>query len=174
MQISVQVTRAILLACCVVGFSGCGGESATTDTADSHADHDHGDAVQIDASAAGLNADDLISLNEKPIPDNLDDAVAELSKLSKTIADSINSGDIHDDHGPLHDVAGLLDGIKALAEKSSMKDDAKKAIASATDQLMDAYMDVDYRLHDSKKGKDYADVSDQIQKALATLESYAK
>ncbi|MGB7345467.1 MAG: hypothetical protein WBD20_14730, partial [Pirellulaceae bacterium] len=169
-----------------------GGDTATKDTTDSHADHDngdhdghdhdedghddhdHGDVKQIDASAAGLSTEDLISLNEKPIPDNYKDAVAELSTLSTKIADSIKSGDINDDHGPLHDVSGLLDGIAALAKKSSMDDDAKKAVAGAVDKLLDAYGDVDYRLHDAEKGKDYSDVAEDINAALKTLQSYAK
>lgn len=188
MKISSQITLAFLMTFCVVGFTGCGGETATTETetvdahddhdhdgdGHDHHDHDHGDAKQIDASAAGLSTDDLVSLDEKPLPDNYNDAVAELAKLSTTIAASIKSGDINDDHGPLHEVPRLLDGIAELGQKSSMDGDAKKAVGDAVETLLDAYGDVDYRLHDSEKGKDYSDVADEITAAVKTLQSYAK
>jgi len=196
MQVTFRFTKAILLGLCLVGFSGCGGDTATTETVDTeteaghdhedgdheghdheghdHEGHDHGDAKQIDASAMGLSTDDLVSLDEAPIPDNYNDAVAELATLSTKISDSIKSGAISDDHGPLHDMPRLLDGIASLGKKSSMDDDAKKAVSGAVESLMDAYTDVDYRLHDSKKGKDYADVADEINEAIKTLKSYAK
>ncbi len=186
-------TKTILLGFCLIGFSGCGGEAATETNAEGHSDHDHDDAghddhdhgdhaghdhgdhaTQIDASAAGLSTDDLVSLDEPPIPDNFSDAVAELATLSKTIAASIKSGDIKDDHGPLHNVGGLLDGIGALAKKSSMKDDVKKEVGAAVESLLDDFGDVDYRLHDAEKGKDYDDVADSIGAAIKTLQSHAK
>jgi hypothetical protein len=121
-----------------------------------------------------LSTDDLVSLDEPPIPGNYNDAVSELVELSETIAGSIKSGDIKDDHGPLHNISGLLDGIGALAKKSSMDGDAKKEIAAAVESLLDDYGDVDYRLHNAEKGKDYSDVADNIAAAIKTLQSHAK
>ncbi|QDT10152.1 hypothetical protein [Stieleria marina] len=202
-----QVTHAFLLGFCLVGFTGCGGDTATEPVAESHSehDHDHGDhdheghdhdehaghdheghdhdgdghddhatTKQIDASAAGLTTDDLVSLDEPPLPESYSAAVAELDKLSSKIAQQIKSGDIKDDHGALHGVSALLDGVDALANKSSMDSDAKEAIHQSVEKLLDAYGDVDYRLHDSSKGKDYSDVAEQIQSAIKTLQSYAK
>ena len=55
-----------------------------------------------------------------------------------------------------------------------MNDDAKKAVGSAVETLMDAFGEVDYRLHDPEKGKDYADVAEDISASIKTLQEYAK
>ena len=142
---------------------------------DAHAGHDHGDdAHQIDAKAAGLSTDDLVSLDEPPMPDNLNDAVKQLAKMSATIGDGFKNDKIDDAHGPLHDVANLLECIEGLAKESSLSDTDKDKASEAVEKLFDGYGAIDEKLHNEKKGKDYADVADSIDTAVKTLVSLTK
>ena len=137
-------------------------------------DHDHGEHEQIDASKAGLSADDLVTIDGPEIPDNFNDAVTAFGKMATQIGDGFKNNKIDDAHGPLHDVGNFLEGIEELAKKSSLDKAAKTKVSEAIDQLFDAYGAIDEKLHDAKKGKDYADVADDIEKAMKTLKSFVK
>ena len=137
-------------------------------------DHDHGDHGHIDAKDAGLSTDDLVSLDEPPLPDTYNEAVAKLVSLTATISEGFKNGKIDDAHGPLHDVSNLLEGIDTLASKSKMDDDTKKSVTKTIDSLFDSFGAVDLKLHNAKKGKDYADVADEITASIKTLQSFVK
>ena len=115
-------------------------------------DHDHGDHGHIDAKDAGLSTDDLVSLDEPPLPDTYNEAVAKLVSLTATISEGFKNGKIDDAHGPLHDVSNLLEGIDTLASKSKMDDDTKKSVTKTIDSLFDSFGAVDLKLHNAKKG----------------------
>ena len=88
----------------------------------------------------------------------------------KAIAEAFAAGKQDDAHGPLHDVGHLLGNTETLIENSDMDDDTKKKLSEAIEQLFTAYGAVDDKMHNSEKGKDYSDVSEQIENALSELQ----
>ena len=185
MRFFIGSLQVLFVSFCMVGLAGCS-ETKTDTSASSHAHgedgHQHGEdghhhdehGNHIDADAAGLSTDDLVSLDGPELPDNFNDAVAALAKMSTTISDGFKNDKIDDAHGPLHDVGNMLECVGELANKSEMSDDAKKAVADAVEQLFDGFGAIDMKLHDPNKGKDYADVADSIEAAMKTLLDNAK
>ena len=174
MRIFTNLIQLSLLSVCLVGFTGCGDSSdmKSADNHGEHEDHDHGD--HIDAKDAGLSTDDLVSLDQPEVSENFDDAFGQLSEIVDTISAGLEKGNIDEAHGPLHDIGALLEGVSESAKKSSMPDAAKQAIAKSIDQLFDDFGAIDHKLHNSEKGKDYADVADSIKAAMKDLKGYVK
>ena len=75
--------------------------------------------------------------------------------------------------GPLHNVGHLLGNTETLIEKSDMDDDTKKKLSEAIEQLFSSYGAVDEKMHNAEKGKDYSDVSEQIDNAINALKAQA-
>jgi len=136
-----------------------------------HGDHDHGD--KVDASAVGLDADSLVHLDEPEPPKSLAEAIEKLTQLRDTVAKGFADKKVDDVHGELHDVGNLLDATEGLVESSKLDADAKKSAKAAIETLFDSYGDVDAKLH-GEKGKEYSDVSDDIDSAIKTLSELIK
>ena len=135
-----------------------------------HGDHDHGDHDHGDGSDPSLppTGDDH---GHHQDAETYDEAVTELLATQKAIAEAFAAGKQDDAHGPLHDVGHLLGNTETLIEKSEMDDDTKKKLSEAIEQLFAAYGAVDDKMHNSEKGKDYSDVSEQIENALSELKA---
>ena len=137
-----------------------------------HEGHDHASSTTIDADAAGLSVDDLVSVDEAELPDNLGDAVKQLVQLRDTIRDAFEADDAEAAHIPLHEVGHLLGGIEKLVEKSDEDAEHKKEMAGAVEALFDSYTAVDETFH-SDGGKQYSEVSSSIDDAVKTLQEHA-
>ena len=131
---------------------------------DDHDDHDHGDG--LDPSLPPTDGD-----HEHHDPETYDEAVTELLATQKAIAEAFAAGNQDDAHGPLHNVGHLLGNTETLIEKSDMDDDTKKKLSEAIEQLFASYGAVDDKMHNSEKGKDYSDVSEQIENAISELKA---
>ena len=196
MRIFTNLIQLSLLSVCLVGFTGCDSASDMK-SAENHGEHEghdheghdehehdhdheghdhagHDHKGHIDAKDAGLSTDDLVSLDQPEVSENFDDAFGQLSEIVDTISAGLEKGNIDEAHGPLHDIGALLEGVSESAKKSSMPDAAKKAIAKSIDQLFDDFGAIDHKLHNSEKGKDYADVADSIKAAMKDLKGYVK
>ena len=130
-----------------------------------HGDHDHGD--DSDPSLPPTDGDH----EHHQDPETYDEAVTELLATQKAIAEAFAAGNTDDAHGPLHDVGHLLGNTETLVEKSDMDDDTKKKLSEAIEQLFASYGAVDDKMHNSEKGKDYSDVSEQIENAISELKA---
>ena len=135
-----------------------------------HGDHDHGDHDHGSDPSLPPGSEDHEAHKG---PETYDEAVSELLSTSKSIADAFGAKKPDDAHGPLHEVGHLLGATEALVEKSQMDDATKKQLLGAIEQLFEAYTAVDDKMHDAEKGKDYSEVSEQVQKAISTLEAQA-
>ncbi|MCA9177550.1 MAG: hypothetical protein KDB14_23855 [Planctomycetales bacterium] len=93
-------------------------------------------------------------------------AVDELVAIHDAVKSAMDAGDIEKAHTPLHEVGHVLENVEGLAEK--LEGEAKQAATEAIDALFKAYGDVDQKLH-GQKGADYADVSADIDAAVAVL-----
>ncbi len=140
-----------------------------------HGDHDHGDHDDgdhedgLDPSLPPTGSDH----DEHPAPETYTEAVTELLATQKAIAEAFGAGNQDDAHGPLHEVGHLLGNTETLVEGSDMDDDTKKKLRDAIEQLFSSYGAVDEKMHNAEKGKDYSDVSEQIENAISTLKAQA-
>jgi len=160
--------------------SSNGGDGGTAQHDHDHGDHDHGDHDHGDHDHGDHDHGSDPSLppgsedhEAHKGPETYDEAVSELLSTSKSIADAFGAKKPDDAHGPLHEVGHLLGATEALVEKSQMDDATKKQLLGAIEQLFEAYTAVDDKMHDADKGKDYSEVSEQVQKAISTLEAQA-
>ena len=135
-----------------------------------HGDHDHGDHDDSSDPSLPPTAGDHEDHHD---PETYDEAVTELLATQKAIADAFTAGKQDDAHGPLHEVGHLLGATETLVEKSDMDDETKKKLTEAIEQLFSSYGAVDEKMHDTEKGKDYSDVSEQIENAINTLKAQA-
>ncbi|MEO1525966.1 MAG: hypothetical protein AAFX06_11060 [Planctomycetota bacterium] len=131
-----------------------------------HGDHDHGDEHEGDDHADHDHGDHDHGDHDHEF-ETLADAMKEVVSLRDTIRDSAAEDNI--DHGPLHHVFDVLVAAEKLVAK--MPEDApnKKAAAEAIETLLDNFGEVDAKLH-GQKGKDYGDVSEAIDAAIAVLQ----
>ena len=165
--------------------SSNGGDGGTAQHDHDHGDHDHGDHDHGDHDHGDHDHGDHDHGSDPSLPpgsedheahkgpETYDEAVSELLSTSKSIADAFGAKKPDDAHGPLHEVGHLLGATEALVEKSQMDDATKKQLLGAIEQLFEAYTAVDDKMHDAEKGKDYSEVSEQVQKAISTLEAQA-
>lgn len=117
---------------------------------DDHAGHDHGHG---DAGH----------------PETLGEALHLLTNLRDTVRDAFAKNDSEAAHGPLHDVGHLVDEVSELAGKAEISDEAKAAIDSSCEVLMDSFGAVDKKMHSEDEGSDYSEVSEKIDAALAAI-----
>ncbi|MFG0263451.1 MAG: hypothetical protein ACF788_13750 [Novipirellula sp. JB048] len=134
-------------------------------------DHDHDGATMIDAEAAGLDAGDLVHLDEVAVPENYADAVALLVEMRDKIRDGFAAGDVEEADKPLHEVGHLLEGIETLAKASSMSEEQKTEAMAAIESLFELFGAVDARVHDAQgeAGKEYSEVAESVDAAVASL-----
>ena len=135
---------------------------------DGHDHGDHGDGDKVDASAVGLDADSLVHLDEPEPPKSLAEAIEKLTSLRDTVSKGFADDKVDDVHGELHDVGNLLEATRDLVKSSKLSDEAKTSAMAAIETLFDSYGDVDAKLH-GEKGKEYSDVSEDIDSALKSL-----
>jgi len=179
-----------LLLSLLVATLGCQDSgSSTVDQADAshqadgdhdHGDHDHGDHDHGDHDHGDHDHGDGLDPPLPPTGDDhghhqdaetYDEAVTGLLATQKAIAEAFAAGKQDDAHGPLHNVGHLLENTETLIEKSDMDDDTKKKLSEAIEQLFASYGAIDEKMHNSEKGKDYSQVSEQIENALGELKA---
>ncbi|TWT59255.1 LarC family nickel insertion protein [Allorhodopirellula solitaria] len=156
----------------VGGMTGCQPAESTPETpaaADHDHDHDH-DGHDHDHAEQGadLDVDNLPELNTPPPLDSLDEGVEKLVSMRDEIAKGFADDDVDSIHDQLHGVGDLLGQIEEKVATSELSDDAKQAAREAVETLFDAYGEVDAKLH-GVEGKDYQDVSEDIDSAIETL-----
>ncbi len=144
--------------------------SPQVDSGHDHGDHDHGDHDHDAGSDPSLPPTGS-GQEQHQDPETYDEAVTELLATQKAIAEAFAAGNQEDAHGPLHEVGHLLGNTETLVEKSDMDDDTKKKLSEAIEQLFASYGAVDDKMHNSEKGKDYSDVSEQIENAISELKA---
>ena len=102
--------------------------------------------------------------------EDLPGAVKELTGYRDAISDGFKENDSEKAHGPLHEVAhvleGMLDHMDHMTEGLSAED--KASVEASTKKLFDLFMEVDAKMH-GQEGVDYADVSDEVDAEVAKL-----
>lgn len=102
-------------------------------------------------------------------PETLAEAFAEVTELSGTISTAFSKNDPDLAHDPLHEIPAMLDALSDLAGESDLTEEAKGAINSNVKVLFDAFGAVDKKMHDRDSGKDYSEVSAEIETALKEI-----
>lgn len=146
-------------------------ESAASAGSDEH-EHEHADdehahthADEHDHAHEHEHADD-----EHDHPETYAAAVAELDKLRGAIETASADDDLARADSEVHAIGHLLEEVGKLADKEPFSDDDKAKIKAAVEGLMDAFEQVDAKIHDGK-GKSYADIADEIDAAMSILKA---
>lgn len=142
--------------------------SAAVDDHDHEHDHDHDDHDH----SGDIDVEGLAPLEVAPPLESLGHGVEKLVVVRDTIAQGFADDDVDSIHDQLHDVADLLGQIEELIPEADISEDAKQQMQQAVDSLFDAYGEVDAKLHGAE-GKDYQDVSEEINTALDTLTQHS-
>ena len=174
--------RFLSLACgllaTVVWVSGCDNKPVTQEppvkSAENHDhdhDHDHGDHDHKE----GETHDHAEKEGEKHDHSNmsLTDAVKEIVTLQKAIADAFAANDPEKAHDPLHEIGHIIEVLPAAGTKAALAEADVTELKTTADGLMDAFGKVDATMHGDGEVK-YSDVSEQVDKAVATLKRLAK
>ncbi len=130
-----------------------------------HDGHDHDHSGDIDVEG-------LAPINAAPPLESLGQGVEQLVVMRDTIAKGFADDDIDSIHDQLHDVGGLLGQIEDMIPETDIPEDTKQQMQQAVDTLFDAYGEVDLKLH-GDKGKEYKDVSGEINTAVDTLTKHS-
>ena len=101
------------------------------------------------------------------------EAFGALKELNETVSTAFADNDSEAAHGPLHDVGHLLESISGFAAKSDLDEAAKETIESNIDTLMSSFGAVDALMHGDDKGKEYSEVSADIDEAIAAIATAA-
>ncbi|TWU45788.1 hypothetical protein Q31b_09640 [Novipirellula aureliae] len=149
-----------LTVCLTGGLSGCGSDREPENSTESE--------NEIVASDLGLDADDLVFLENSEMPNRLPDAVLMLETMRDNIRDGLVNDDIDAAHGPLHEVGHLLEHLQKQVENSDLDENQKTAANEAIEQLFDSFGSIDGLIHDDEP-VDYSVHSDKIDSAISTL-----
>jgi hypothetical protein len=131
-------------------------------------DHDHDGHDHDDHDHDEIDVDGLMPISTPETPETLAAGVQQLVALRDEIAKGFAADDVDSIHDQLHGVGNLLESIGQLTEASELSAEAKEQATKAVEVLFDAYGQVDQKLH-GDDGKDYADVSSDIDAAVQTL-----
>jgi len=142
------------------GLCGCRSEPEAEIAADS--------GTEIVAKDSGLDADNLVVLEDSEMPSSLPDAVIMLETMRDNIRDGLVNDDIDVAHGPLHEVGHLLEHLQKLVADSDISDDQKMIASEAIEQLFDSFGSIDELIHDDQP-VDYSAYQDDIDSAMSTL-----
>ena len=153
-----------LMLCCllaggVMTLAGC--DNKPSDTKTSNATDGGDDHADGDGHADG---------DEHDHPETLDDGLHEVMEMVAKITGAFENEKPDDAHGPLHDIGHLLEDVEGLVDKSDLSDDSKTAAKGAISSLFESFGAIDDKIHNAEGGKDYADVSEAITKAMETLD----
>lgn len=102
---------------------------------------------------------------------SLKESLEKASKLAAQLNQGFADGAGHDVvHDPLHQIGDLLSALPKQISSSEISDENKTALATAIDVLMNSYGKIDAKFHGGE-GAEYADVKDEIEEALNSLDS---
>jgi hypothetical protein len=119
--------------------------------------HDHHE------SAAGHDEE------EEP-PASFSDAVTQIVSLRDEVKAAFSEDDLKEADHAVHEIGHVFEHVVALAKKEDLSEQHQKQASDAVDQLFESFGPVDDKLH-GKEGKTYADVEQQVDSAIATLQS---
>jgi hypothetical protein len=167
---------AILYSAVFLAAVGCDGrpEANPTDNhehaADEH-DHDHGEEHTDKHDHEHEHGHDHEHAEgEHAHPETYAAAVAELETLRAAVEKASAGDDLAKADDDVHEIGHLLEDVGKLAEKEPVSDEAKAKIKSAVEDLLDAFEQIDAKIH-SDQGKTYADIADKISAAMAVLKA---
>lgn len=164
-----QLVLSVFTMVCLGFALGCQpSEETPSPAAEATTDHDHGDHDHGDHDD-DIDIGSLMPIEVTPGPEDLPSGVEQLVALRDTVGKGFADDDVDSIHDQLHSVGNLLECVEELVESSDLAGDAKTDAKKAIDTLFDAYGDVDAKLH-GQDGKDYSDVSDEIDTAIKTLQ----
>lgn len=135
-----------------------GPASPKTATVEEHAHHHN-------ESGAGHDHD----VEDKP-PASLSEAVKEVASLRDRIRAAFSKNDLKEADHYVHEIGHAFEHIGALVKKEALSEQQRKEASDAVEKLFESFGAVDDKLHD-KAGKSYAEVEEQVDKAVSTLES---
>ncbi len=160
----------LLSAVMYVGMqAGCRPAAAPPAVIDDHDDHDHDDHDHAGHDHDGeIDVDGLVPIEDAPPFESLGEGVHQLVALRDAIAKGFADNDVESIHDQLHDVAGVLGQIEDMIPETDIPDDTKQEMEQAVDTLFNAYGELDAKQH-GDEGKDYAEVSGEINTAIDTL-----
>ncbi len=144
-----------------------GGGTATEDHDHADADHDH----DHDQAQGHADHDHEHAEVDHAHPETYAAAVTELDKLCAAIEAASAKDELSKADDEVHEIGHLLEDVGALAGKEPLGDDAKAKIGAAIEELMDAFEQVDAKIHGGE-GKAYSAVADKINAAMSVLKDH--
>jgi hypothetical protein len=106
-------------------------------------------------------------------PDSYSAAVTDIEKYRGIVKTAFENNKIDDAHDALHDIGHAIESIGTLASKEGFAEADLASAKKATESLLDAFGAIDETLHGGK-GKSYSEVSEQVDQAITTLNSFIK
>lgn len=106
-------------------------------------------------------------------PETLADGFKELSESYSVIKKAFEDSKPDDAHGPLHDIAHLLEDVKGLIGKSELDDDTKAKISANVEKLYDGFTKIDEFFHGGP-AVDFAEVDKTLAPAMQELQGLIK
>jgi hypothetical protein len=175
---------AVLFSAVILAVAGCdkppappavANSSDAAAPADDHG-HEHGHdehAHDHDEEHAGQHQHEHDHADgEHAHPETYAAAIAELDELRAAVEKASGDDDLAKADGEVHEIGHILEEVGKLADKESIGDDAKTEIKSAVEDLMDAFEQIDAKIH-GDEGKTYADVAEKINAAMSVLKANA-
>jgi hypothetical protein len=103
-------------------------------------------------------------------PESYAAAIVELEELRAAVEKASAEDDLAKADSQVHEIGHLLEDIGKLADKESVSDDAKTKINAAVEELMDAFEQIDAKIHGGD-GKTYADVAEKVNASMTVLKA---
>jgi hypothetical protein len=169
--------RFLSLACCLIAtlawVSGCDSKPVTqtpTKSGDSH-DHEHDHDHEHKEGEAHDHGKEEAAHDHSNL--SLADAAKEIVALQTAIAEAFAANDPDKAHDPLHEIGHIILVLEDAGKKASLSEADTTELKATKDALMDAFSKVDGAMHGDGETK-YSDVSEQVDKSIATLKKLAK
>ncbi|HBE68086.1 MAG TPA: hypothetical protein DDW52_08045 [Planctomycetaceae bacterium] len=152
-----------------MGLVGCGEPVEDShDHADGHSEAEHADGDHDGHSEHDGHGDG-------DHPQNVQEAVAKLTKMKDTICKAFADGTPNDAHHELHEVGHILEDLPAMAGKQlSLSEDAMGKLDAAVEALFDGFGELDGVFHGGDESevdaeaisKELTDAIEQLKQAI--------
>ncbi|QDT35395.1 hypothetical protein [Thalassoglobus polymorphus] len=155
MKLNLLVTFGILTCYSMLGCTGGSDPVAPATAEKGHDDHDHHDH--------GEGAHDHF--------ETFSEAVADLAAKRDAIKTAMEADDLKKADGPVHALGHTLEELEELATKQGLSEEKLTEVKAARDALFEAFAALDETIHGKADGKSWADVSAEIDAAIAQLQT---
>lgn len=106
-------------------------------------------------------------------PANYTSAIADIEKYQGQVKAAFDKNQIEDAHDALHEIGHAIEAVGKFAAQEGLAEEDVATAKKAAESLLEAFGAIDETLHGGT-GKNYGEVAEQIDTAIATLKSLSK